>query len=433
MAPMTTAPPFDLSEQDVASLSAELVDYHAEFAGLFFRREQGRWASKYLAGLLLPGVRKSAEVIALHVPDGIVRDMQRFIGDGAWDDDAILQRHAQLVARSVGSCSGVLIVDGSDFPKQGKHSVGVARQYCGASGKIDNCQAGVFLAYVSGKGYTLLDRRLYLPQEWLSKAWQARREKCGVPKATEFKTKPQLAWEMIQKLQRQGHLCFAWVACDEGFGNNPEFLEHLESAQISYLAEVPVATQVWLERPATGVPPALATGRPPSRARLLPGEAHPQRVDEIAAQLPARAWRTRHIKDGEKGAMVARFAFVRAVAVRDKLPGPDLWVVFRQSLSAPPELKVFLSNAPAEMPQRELVRVSGLRWPIETCFRQAKGNLGMDQYQTRSWRGWHHHMTLVILAHHFLVRLRLRHKKGHRRLPSSKPVCCWRRPCPIRA
>ena len=198
----------------------------------------------------------------------------------------------------------------------------------------------------------------------------------------------------------------------------------MEGARINYLAEVPVSTRVWLQRPATGVPPAPATGRPPSRARLLPGEARPQRVDEIAAQLPAKAWRSRHIKDGEKGAMVARFAFVRAVAVRDKLPGPDLWVVFRQSLSDPPELKVFLSNAPAEMPQRELVRVSGLRWPIETCFKQAKGNLGMDQYQTRSWRGWHHHMTLVILAHHFLVRLRLRHKKGHRRLPSSKPVCC---------
>jgi len=138
-------------------------------------------------------------------------------------------------------------------------------------------------------------------------------------------------------------------------------------------------------------------------------------VDALAAQLPPSAWRTPEVKAGEKGPLRARFAFVRAVAARDRLPGPDLWVVFRRSMSDPPELKVFLSNAPAETPKAELVRLSGRRWPIETCFEEAKHHLGMAQYQTRSWRGWHHHMTLVILAHHFLVRLKLRHKKGHRR------------------
>ena len=138
-------------------------------------------------------------------------------------------------------------------------------------------------------------------------------------------------------------------------------------------------------------------------------------MDELAAQLPRKAWRKYRVKEGEKGPIEAQFAFVRAVAVRDELPGPDVWVVFRRSLSDPPELKAFLSNAPADTPVRELVRQSGMRWPIETCFEEAKGNLGMAQYQTRSWRGWHHHMALVILAHHFLVRLQLTHKKGHRR------------------
>ena len=156
-------------------------------------------------------------------------------------------------------------------------------------------------------------------------------------------------------------------------------------------------------------------GRPPSRERVVAGEPGPLRVNALAAQLPKSAWRTYEVKAGEKGPIRARFAFVRAVAARDQLPGPDVWVVFRQSLSDPPELKVFLSNASAETPKAELVRLSGMRWPIETCFEEAKGNLGMAQYQTRSWRGWHHHMTLVILAHHYLVRVKLRHKKGHQR------------------
>jgi len=309
----------------------------------------------------------------------------------------------------------VVIVDGTDFPKKGKHSVGVARQYCGATGKVDNCQAAVFVAYASRKGHTLLDRRLYLPQEWFESASRSRWQRCGVPQGTAFRTKLELAWEMIEKLQAQGAVPFSWVLCDEAFGDSHEFLGHLERSGLRYLADVAVSTLVWLERPATQVPAAKSMGRPPSRERVVAGEPGPLRVNALAAQLPKSAWRTYEVKAGEKGPIRARFAFVRAVAARDGLPGPDVWVVFRQSLSDPPELKVFLSNASAETPKAELVRLSGMRWPIETCFEEAKGNLGMAQYQTRSWRGWHHHMTLVILAHHYLVRVKLRHKKGHQR------------------
>ena len=147
----------------------------------------------------------------------------------------------------------------------------------------------------------------------------------------------------------------------------------------------------------------------------MEGTPPPVTVSELAAQLPASAWRTCTVKEGAQGPIRARFGFVRAVAARGGLPGPELWVVFRRSLSDPAQLKVFLSNAPADTPRRELVRVSGMRWPIESCFEEAKGSLGMADYQTRSWRGWHHHMTLVILAHHFLVRLRVKYKKGLRR------------------
>ena len=397
----TSDPPLDLSEHDVQCLVEELAAYRSEFDGLFARREQAKWAGAYLSGLLQPNIRKSAELIALNVPAAVVRDVQRFVGEGAWDDRAVLDKHAELVAESLGCEEGVLIVDGSDFPKQGKHSVGVGRQYCGALGKIANCQAAVFLAYASGRGHTLLDARLYLPQDWLSEQWQALREECHVPEGTAFQTKPELAWEMIAAVHRGGQMPFAWVACDEGFGNNPAFLGHLEAAGINYFAEVPVSTLV---QPLEG----------------SSGAGTPSRVDQLVGRLPHTAWRTRHIKEGEKGPQSARFAFVRAVAVRDKQPGPEVWVVFRRDVSEPAELKIFLSNAPADTARSELVRVSGMRWPIETCFRQAKGSLGMDQYQARTWRGWHHHMTMVILAHHFLVRLKLKYKKRHRHSHSSK-------------
>jgi len=145
------------------------------------------------------------------------------------------------------------------------------------------------------------------------------------------------------------------------------------------------------------------------------------RVDELAAQLPRSAWRTHLVKEGEKGPIRAQFAFVRAVAVRNRLPGPEVWVMLRRTLGESPELKVYLSNAPADTPRRELVRMSGMRWPVESCFEEAKGNLGMASYQTRSWPGWHHHLTLVMLAHHFLVRLELQQKGG--RSHSPRPAC----------
>jgi SRSO17 transposase len=422
-------PALDLTEEDVRQLADELVAYHAEFAPLFFRREQKHWALKYLEGLLLPGPNKSVEAVALTVSDAIVRDMQRFIGQGAWDDEAILHKHAELVAESLGDADGVLIVDGSEFPKKGRHSVGVARQWCGVRGKVENCQAGVFLAYASDRGHTLLDRRLYLGAEWFEAESGERWERCGIPDDTPFRTKPQLAWEMIETVQAQGMLAFSWVACDDAFGNNPEFLGRLEGAPIRYLADVPVSTLVWLQRPETEVPPPKGRGPVPRRERVVEGAPDPIRVDELAAQLPAKTWRTYRVKDGEKGPIEARFAFVRAVAVRDKLPGPDVWVVFRRSLGKSRELKVLLSNAAADIRRKELVRVSGMRWPIETCFEEAKGNLGMAAYQTRSWRGWHHHMTLVILAHHFLVRLKLRHKKGHRRSRCPRSTSCSPAPC----
>lgn len=248
------APAFDLSEEDVLGLADELIAYHGEFAELFLRREQEQWALIYVEGLLHPDLRKSVEPLALSLEGGNVRPMQRFIGKGAWEDEPILGKHRELVAESLGAADGVLIVDGTDFPKKGRHSVGVARQYCGATGKIDNCQASVFLAYASSRGHTLLDRRLYLPEAWFAEASREHWERCGIPDEVRFRTKPQLAWEMIEAAVASSVLPITWVTCDEAFGNNPEFLGNLERVGLRYLAEVPVSTLVWLECPETEVP-----------------------------------------------------------------------------------------------------------------------------------------------------------------------------------
>ena len=416
---LSSLPPVNLAPRDVEGLLDELRAYHAYFGPLFARREQRGWGLQYMQGLLSDLPRKSIEPMALALPEGNVRAMQQFVGEGAWADTAIIAAHQRLVAETLGQPDGVLIVDGSEFPKQGQASVGVARQYCGALGKIANCQAGVFLGYASTKGYTLLDRRLYLPENWFSEAAQARRRCCQVPRAVRFRTASELAWEMIVAVRTAGVLPVGWVTFDEGFGQNPRFLGQLEQAGLRYLAEVPCLTRVWRRAPAVVLPPGSGRGRRRKYAGVVPGAPRPQRVDELARRLPGTAWRTYVIKDGAKGAIRAAFAFLRIYPVRDRVPGPQSWLVLRRTLGARPETKYYLSNAPAAIRRDTLVRVSGQRWPIERAFQECKGELGMDHYETRTWRGWHHHQTLVVLAHHFLVRLRLRLKKNRAHRPTG--------------
>ena len=405
-------PSLDLTQEEIKALADELVDYHDEFADLYYRTEQAHWGYKYLQGLMLPIERKSIQPMALALKGGNIQAMQQFVGQGRWKDARLLQKHWQLVDETLGQDDGVYIIDESGFPKKGEHSVGVARQWCGVLGKVENCQVGVFGAYASSQGYTLVNHHLYLPEEWFDDDHRERREKCGVPDTISFKTKPELALEMLQAVVAQGRLRFRWVTCDEVYGHNPEFLDGVADLGCWYLAEAPHDTRVWKTRPNTAVPEWSGRGRRPTKRRLLPGEPKPLRVDEIAASLKPEGWRAHVIKEGSKGPMVAEFVFLRGVAIRDHLPGPDVWVVFRRSLGKDPELKVYLSNAPSDTPVTELVRVAGMRWPIETAFKEGKDALGMDHYEVRSWLGWHHHMTECVLAHHFLVRSQKRLKRG---------------------
>ena len=414
--PPSAQPPVRaLTTAEVAALHDELLAYHREFAPLFHRTEQRHWALKYLEGQLLALERKSIAPLADALEGGNVQALQQFIGVGAWDDDAVLATHQQLVAESLGdAATGVLIVDGCDFPKQGVHSVGVARQWCGPLGKVANCQASVVACYASARGFTLVDRRLYVHEDWFTEDYQVRRTRCGVPADLTFQTRTALAWAMIAGLRARGVLPFRWVTGDEHFGNTPVLLDQIAQAGLHYCMEVPHNVRVWATRPATAVPPATGKkGGPFTRVRLVPDALAAARVDALAAALPAAAWRVAHIKDGSKGPLVAEVACVRAVAVREALPGPDVWVVFRRALNATRELKVYLCNAAADTAPETLVWLLGFRWPVEQAIKEAKEELGLDHYEVRGWRGWHHHTTMTLLALHFLVRLRSRLGGGH--------------------
>lgn len=423
--------PRTLTIGEVAGLGEELAAYHAHFAPLFKRSEQRDWAAVYVQGLLVADVpRKNTEAIALRLlgagpgAEARVRALQQFIGEGGWDDAAILAAHQRFVDETLGEPDGVLLIDGSDMPKHGEHSVGVCRQWCGATGKVDNCQAGVFLGYASRQGYTLLDRRLFLPECWFGQDYRERRAGCAIPKETVFVTKTALAAEMVEAEQAEQRLRARWLAGDEGFGKDPSFLDRVDQAGLWYLAEVPCATEVWplvdpsegttvRARPATWLRPQQPShkGPPPTKRQVHPDSPPKLRLDALGAHLPAAQWHRYRLLEGSKGPLVADFAVVRAVAVRNRLPGPEVWVLLRRTLRGPgeqPEYKYYLSQAPADVPMAELVRVSGLRWPIESCFAEGKEEVGLDHYELRSWRGWYHHMTLVILAHHFLVRLQRR-------------------------
>ncbi|HEY5867146.1 MAG TPA: IS701 family transposase [Candidatus Tectomicrobia bacterium] len=415
---IATTPKMDLAIQDIEHLVEELRAYHAIYSPLFQRREQREAAHSYLQGLLATLPRKSIEPMVLAV-DGVapkaVRAMQAFISEGQWNDERLLQQHWKEVETDLGATAGVLMVDGSDFPKQGAHSVGVKRQYCGELGKRAHCQAGVFVGYVSSQGYTVLDRRLYVPTEWLTDdAYAERRRQCGLPAETTFKTKPELAQEMLAAVVQSQVLRCRWVVADEAFGGNPGFLDGVAGLGLWYFTEVPHTTRVWQERPATYLPPRRRRGRHPQRERLVEGAPKARPVREVAGTLPAEAWTCQTIKEGSQGPMIAEFAAVRVVAVRDTLPGPEVWLVLRRHVETQ-ELKSYLCNAPVDTAMETLVHMSGMRWPIETCFEDSKQLLGMGDYEVRSWTGWHHHMTLVILAHFFVVRMSLRLKKKPRR------------------
>jgi SRSO17 transposase len=402
-------PPLDLKEEDIDKIAEEFAQFHQLFEGAFYRVEQIGLSQCYLQGLMSPLTRKSMEPIALNLMDTHrVRSLQHFVSSGVWYLDDLAQRHKEETAVTVGDPLGIFNVDASDFPKKGKESVGVARQYCGRLGKIENCQSGVFLGYSSPKGYVLLDRRLYLPEIWFSEDYAERWKKCKIPDDIVFKTKPRLAAEMINDIHNSGLFPASWITCDAAFGNNPDFLDNLPE-DLFYLAEVPCDTHVWQSQPLTWVPPYRGKGRRPTKSKLKDGEPGSVHVSKIA-QDPNLDWKEVTLDEGAKGPIIAKIARMRVIESRDGLPGKERWLFLRYCPDSK-ETKYFLSNAPEDTAFEEMARVCILRWPIEQCFKEGKSEIGMDQYEHRSWPAWHRHMTFVFLAQLFLLRLRHTFKK----------------------
>jgi len=400
------APYFNLTKREVEQCVPELETYLASFKAAFSRREQFEGFRVYMKGLLSDVARKTVEGIALAFGEN-VRDLQHFAGQSPWTTEPLVSLHQKQVGETLGEMDGVALVDESGVVKQGNASVGVGRQYCGAVGKITNCQNGVYLGYVSRKGYSLVSAELYILESWFDEAHSERRQECGIPEAVRYQTKPQIALGLLQMAVQRGSLPFRWVAADELYGDSPAFRDGVAALEGKcYFTEIKATTLLWQTYPEVYMPTWTGRGSHPTRLKLRDPTNTPIPVRDLLKRLPKTVWTRATIKEGSKGPILCDFAFLRVVEARGGLPGPTLWLVIRRNLEDPSVVKFYFSNAPCTTPMTDFVRVSGLRWPIETLFEESKGEVGLDHYENRSWLGWHHHMLLVTLAHFFLVQMR---------------------------
>ena len=399
-------PECNLTPRDVSDLLDQLAAYHAHFVPAFARSEQTYWAEMYLRGLLGDCERKSIEPMALHL--GIpIRPLQHFIGQSTWSIEPVIAQHQLLVGSTLGEEDGAFLIDESGVVKQGHDSVGVAPQYCGSVGKVANAQLGVYLGYASRKGYTLLDGQLFVPEVWFSAAYADKRLSTEMPSTLESKTKPEIALELLRRAVARGSVRARWLAADALYGNSPAFRDGVATLSLYYFTAVSCDTLIWRRQVALCVPSYSGKGCKPTKLRLKTPSNAPYRVDELAKRLPKRAWKRTTIKEGSKGPLVCDVVMVRVTEARDGLPGPRLWLIIRRNVADPSDVRYYLSNAPETTTEAELARMLGMRWPIELTFEQGKQEVGLDDYEVRSWQGWHHHLVMVMLAHHFLVWVRL--------------------------
>ena len=343
--------------------------------GRFPRSEPRQRATAYLRGLLSPVERKNSWQLAEELGDQKPYGFQHLLGRAVWSADEVRDDLLSYVVEHFNDEGAVLVIDETGFLKKGTKSAGVARQYTGTAGRVENCQVGVFLAYASGRGRAFLDRELYLPEAWAGDA--ARRAEAGVPEEVEFATKPQLARRMIARAWAAGVEC-AWVTGDSVYGNDGKLRLWLEERRLPYVLGVTAQYRLFTER-----------GR--------------EWAKDVFAQLPARSWRRLSCGAGSKGERVYDWARVRARTV----DGERLrWLVARRSVTDPSAISYYIASASRETPLAQLARVAGARWAIEESFETAKGEVGLDHYEVRSWAGWYRHITLSMLAHAYLSAVR---------------------------
>jgi SRSO17 transposase len=348
---------------------AEELQAVAGRIGRHFKRSEPRWrAVGYVRGLLSGAERKNGWQLAEHLGDPTPDGVQHLLARADWDADAVRDDLLGYVAEHLGDPDGVLVVDETGFLKKGTKSCGVARQYSGTAGRIENCQVGVFLGYATARGRAMLDRALYLPKEWAAAA--SRRKVAGVPRAVRFATKLVLARRMIERAVTAG-VPARWVTADAVYGSDYGFRSALEEMGLGYVVGVRTDHAVW-----TGF--------------------RQVRVKTLLKEVPTTAWRRLSCGAGSKGPRVYDWAVVRTNA-----PDPNArgrWLLIRRSVSDPAEVAYFACGGPPKTALADLVRIAGTRWAIEECFELAKGDCGLDEYEVRSWIGWHRHVTLSLFA-----------------------------------
>ncbi len=376
-------------EEDLAAWSAGLDGLFALVAGRFFRAEPRRRARAYVRGLLAPLAEKNgwtlAEVAGDATPDG----MQRLLNAANWDADGVRDDLRSYAVEHLGEPGGVLIVDETGFLKKGTKSAGVQRQYSGTAGRIENCQLGVFLAYSTSRGRTLIDRELYLPKSWIADV-----ERCGeaaVPEQAEFATKAVLAQRMLARALDAG-VPAGWVAADEAYGQDYKFRTWCEQHKIGYVVAVPCSQSIPLPRDA-----GFSLGS--------------RRADDLVAQAPEQAWKRRSAGPGAKGERIYDWAVASLYPSNHTPSGWGRWLLARRQIltaeqleqGKTPEIAYYLCAGPPGTTDADLVRVAGARWAIEECFQTAKTEVGLDQYQVRRYDAWYRHITLALLAHTYLA------------------------------
>jgi SRSO17 transposase len=349
----------------------------AQIGPRFARSEAREHAAAYLRGLLSPAARKNswqlAETVGAAAPYGI----QQFLYRAAWDPDAVRDDLRAYVVAHLGDPEGVLVVDETGFLKKGTKSAGVQRQYSGAAGRTENCQIGVFLTYAGARGHTFLDRALYLPQSWTDD--RARCRAAGIPDEVAFATKPALAQAMLARALDAG-VPAAWVTADSIYGDAKYLRVWLEARPIGYVLAVSGKDTVW--------------------------EAgwRQRRISAYLAAPPAEGWARLSAGDGAKGPRW--YDWVRLPLAAPLVAGWRRWVLLRRSVADPSEITAYVCFAPGDTTLGDLVRVAGTRWTVESCFEAAKQEVGLAQYEVRSWTGWQRHVTLACLAHAFLTVVR---------------------------
>lgn len=371
------------------------------FASLLARPEQRQYASDFIAGLISDIERKNAEAIAYRDDQGR-QPLQHFIGQANWDHQPLIGELARQVGQKLGRPDGVIVFDPSAFAKKGTESVGVKRQWCGRLGKVENCQVGVYMGYVSAEEHALVNMRLYLPEEWAKD--RQRRKKCQVPKNIRFKTRHDLSLEMLEEVGAS--LPHAWIAGDDEMGRSSAFRKKLRDRDEQYMLAVPSNTLV---RDLEAEPPECP-------GRGTPPKAPFGRVDKWRASLPEEAWMKIDVRDGEKGPLVVEMVKCRVQAKTDRRRvGPEEVLVVIRTSDEQGAVKhdYYLSNAPVETELSEFARVATAEHRIEECIERGKSETGLADYQVRSWPGWHHHQTLSLLASWFVLSETRRGKKIH--------------------